>query len=36
MLERLCESAVQVGAEAIEAARNAPRWHPVSKQMAHA
>lgn len=36
MLERLCDSAVAVGAEVIEAARNEPRWHPVAKQMVHA
>ncbi|MDR1463315.1 MAG: type II toxin-antitoxin system HipA family toxin [Azoarcus sp.] len=36
MVERLCESAVQVGMEVIEAARNEPRWHPVAKQMVHA
>lgn len=36
MVERLCESAVQVGEEVIEAARNEPRWRPVAKQMVHA
>ncbi|MDO4231936.1 MAG: type II toxin-antitoxin system HipA family toxin [Lautropia sp.] len=36
MVERLCESAVEVGKELIEAARNEPRWHTVAKQMVHA
>jgi serine/threonine-protein kinase HipA len=36
MLDRLCESAVQVGREMIEAAKNEPRWHDVAKQMLHA
>lgn len=36
MVERLCESAVEVGAEVIEAARNEPRWRSVAKQMVHA
>jgi serine/threonine-protein kinase HipA len=36
MLERLCESAVSVGQEVIEAAKNAPRWRTVAKQMLHA
>jgi serine/threonine-protein kinase HipA len=36
MVECLCESAVQVGAEVIEAARNEPRWRAVAKQMVHA
>lgn len=36
MVERLCESAVEVGHEVIEAARNEPRWHGVAKQMLHA
>lgn len=36
MVERLCESAVEVGREVIEAARNEPRWHTVAKQMVHA
>jgi serine/threonine-protein kinase HipA len=36
MVERLCESAVEVGEEVIEAARNEPRWHPLAKQMVHA
>lgn len=36
MVERLCESAVEVGAELAEAARTEPRWHAVAKQMLHA
>jgi serine/threonine-protein kinase HipA len=36
MLERLCESAVKVGAEVIAAAKNEPRWRSVAKQMVHA
>jgi serine/threonine-protein kinase HipA len=36
MLGRLCESAVEVGREMIEAAKNEPRWHDVAKQMLHA
>ncbi|MDR2195680.1 MAG: type II toxin-antitoxin system HipA family toxin [Gallionellaceae bacterium] len=36
MVERLCESAVEVGQEIIEAAKNEPRWHGVAKQMLHA
>ncbi|HPA91765.1 MAG TPA: type II toxin-antitoxin system HipA family toxin [Quisquiliibacterium sp.] len=36
MVERLCESAVEVGREVIEAARNEPRWRSVAKQMVHA
>ncbi|HEU0229560.1 MAG TPA: type II toxin-antitoxin system HipA family toxin [Burkholderiaceae bacterium] len=36
MVERLCESAVDVGLEVIEAARNEPRWHTVAKHMVHA
>lgn len=36
MVERLCESAVEVGAEVIEAASNESRWRPVAKQMVHA
>ena len=36
MIECLCESAVQVGAEVIESARNEPRWRAVAKQMVHA
>jgi serine/threonine-protein kinase HipA len=36
MVERLCESAVEVGREIIEAARNEPRWHNIAKQMLYA
>jgi serine/threonine-protein kinase HipA len=36
MLERLCESAVEVGREMIAAAKNEPRWHDIAKQMLHA
>jgi serine/threonine-protein kinase HipA len=36
MVERLCESAVEVGQEVIEAARNEPGWHAVAKHMVHA
>lgn len=36
MVERLCESAVTVGQEVIEAARNEPHWRTVAKQMVHA
>lgn len=36
MVERLCESAVEVGQEVVEAARNEPRWHTVAKQMVYA
>ena len=36
MLEQLCESAVEVGAEVIEAAKNNPEWRPIAKQMVHA
>ena len=36
MLERLCESAVEVGREIIQAAKNEPRWHDIAKQMLHA
>jgi serine/threonine-protein kinase HipA len=36
MVERLCESAVEVGLEVIEAARHEPRWHGVAKQMLYA
>ncbi|UCV17921.1 type II toxin-antitoxin system HipA family toxin [Ferribacterium limneticum] len=36
MVERLCESAVEVGAEVIEAAKNEPHWRPIAKQMVHA
>ena len=36
MVERLCESAVEVGHEVIEAAKNEPRWHTVAKHMVYA
>lgn len=36
MVESLCESAVEVGAEVIEAAKNEPRWRGIAKQMVHA
>jgi len=36
MVERLCESAVEVGREIIEAERNEPRWRAVAKQMLYA
>jgi serine/threonine-protein kinase HipA len=36
MIEALCDSAVAVGHELIEAARNEPQWHNVAKHMLHA
>jgi serine/threonine-protein kinase HipA len=36
MVERLCESAVEVGREIIEAAKNEPHWRDIAKQMLHA
>ncbi len=36
MVERVCESAVEVGREMIEAAKNEPRWHDIAKQMTNA
>jgi serine/threonine-protein kinase HipA len=36
MVEALCDSAVAVGHELIEAARNEPQWHNVAKHMLHA
>jgi serine/threonine-protein kinase HipA len=36
MVEALCDSAVDVGHELIEAARNEPQWRAVAKQMLHA
>ena len=36
MVERLCESAVVVGNEVIEAAKNEPHWRSVAKNMVHA
>jgi serine/threonine-protein kinase HipA len=35
MVERVCESAVEVGHELIQAARNEARWRAVAKQMTH-
>jgi serine/threonine-protein kinase HipA len=36
MVEQLCESAIEVGREVIEAAKNEPRWRTVAKGMVHA
>jgi len=36
MVEQLCESAVEVGNEVIEAAKNEPQWRWIAKQMVHA
>jgi serine/threonine-protein kinase HipA len=36
MVEALCDSAVEVGHEVIEAAKNEPQWRDVAKQMLHA
>jgi serine/threonine-protein kinase HipA len=36
MVEQLCESAVAVGNEIIEAAKNEPAWREVAKHMVHA
>lgn len=36
MVEQLCESAVEVGNEVIEASKNEPAWRDVAKQMVHA
>jgi serine/threonine-protein kinase HipA len=36
MVERLCESAVEVGREVIEMAKNEPQWRWIAKQMVHA
>ena len=36
MVEALCDSAVDVGHELIEAARNEPQWRMIAKQMLHA
>lgn len=36
MVERLCQSAVEVGQEVIAAAKNEPRWRDLAKQMVHA
>lgn len=36
MVERTCESAVEVGHEIIQAAKNEARWYDIAKQMLHA
>lgn len=36
MVERLRESAVEVGHEVIEATRNEPQWRSIARQMVHA
>jgi serine/threonine-protein kinase HipA len=36
MVEQLCESAVELGNEVIEAAKNEPAWRDVAKHMVHA
>mgnify|MGYP007009155706 CR=1 FL=1 len=36
MVEQLCQSAVEVGREVIEAAKNEPAWREVAKHMVHA
>ena len=36
MVEQLCESAISVGKEVIEAAKNEPAWRDVAKHMVHA
>ncbi|HTJ94146.1 MAG TPA: HipA domain-containing protein, partial [Pararobbsia sp.] len=36
MVEALCDSAVSVGREIVEASKNESRWHWVGKQMLHA
>jgi len=36
MVERLCESAVAVSHEIVEAANNERQWHGIAKQMLHA
>src|SRR5512138_1522293 len=36
MVERICESAVEVGREIIQAARDDARWHDIAEQMLHA
>lgn len=36
MLEQLCESAVSVGHEVIEAGKNEPEWRHIAKHMVHA
>jgi serine/threonine-protein kinase HipA len=36
MVEQLCQSAVEVGREVIQAAKNEPRWQTVANNMVHA
>ncbi len=36
MVERLCESAIDVGREVMQAAKDEPRWHDIAKQMVYA
>jgi serine/threonine-protein kinase HipA len=36
MVDRVCQSAIEVGGEVIEAAKNEPRWRDVAKGMVHA
>jgi len=36
MVERLCESAVSVSREIVEAAKNNRQWHGIARQMLHA
>jgi serine/threonine-protein kinase HipA len=36
MVERLCESAVEVGKEVIQDSKSEQRWRPIAKQMVHA
>lgn len=36
MVEQLCQSAVEVGQEVIEASKNEPAWRDVAKHMVHA
>lgn len=36
MVDQLCQSAVEVGKEVIEAAKNEPAWRDVAKHMVHA
>ncbi|WP_296258260.1 MULTISPECIES: type II toxin-antitoxin system HipA family toxin [unclassified Pseudomonas] len=36
MVEQLCQSAVEVGKEVIEASKNEPAWRDVAKHMVHA
>jgi len=36
MVDRLCESAVEIGEEVIAASKNEPRWRTLAKHMVHA